>query len=421
MKKPNFSNKRGVLLKNTLMLYLLQFSTYALSLATTPLQTRVLGSSVYGDLGVATAAVYFFQLIIDFGFLLSATEEVSRERENTKRLSEILSAVTVCKLVLMVASFGVLALMCQLVPDWREIRLLVLLTFFGAALNCLMPDFLYRGLENMSAITVRTVLIRVFFTVVIFVFLRSPGDAWLIPVSNIIGNGVALAFAYLHVVKKLGIPFGGVTFGSAFRTMKNSFYFFISRFATSAYTQLNLLILDFVSPDGSMRGYYKSADSLIVMGRNALSPISDSMYPYMVKNRDFKLVKKVLLVLEPLIIVFCTVVFIFADPLCLWFFGSEYTGSGAILRAMLPVGVVVLPSYIFGFPTLTAMGKTKHANYSTIMGAILQVVMLFGMLALGWVNAVTLAASVSITETVVLIYRIVIVVKNRHLMKGSEA
>ena len=420
MKKFSFGNKRGVLLKNTLMLYLLQFSTYALSLATTPFQTRVLGSSVYGDLGVATAAVYFFQLIIDFGFLLSATEEVSRERNNKARLQEILSAVTLAKLVLMTLSFVVLAVMSSLIPEWREIRLLVLLTFFGSALNCMMPDFLYRGLEKMSAITVRTVLIRVFFTAMIFVFLRSPADAWIIPASNIVGNGVALGLAYLHVVRTLGISFGKAGARAVFVTMKNSFYFFISRFATSAYTQLNLLILDFVSPDGSMRGFYKSADSMIVMGKNALTPISDSMYPYMVQNKDFKLVKKVLLLLEPLIFVFCTVVFIFADPFCLWFFGSEYTGTGAILRAMLPIGVVVLPSYIFGFPTLTAMGKTKHANYSTIFGAILQVVMLGVMLVMGWVNAVTLAASVSITETAVLIYRVVIVVKNRHLMKGVQ-
>jgi hypothetical protein len=46
--------------------------------------------------------------------------------------------------------------------------------------------------------------------------------------------------------------------------------------------------------------------------------------------------------------------------------------------------------------------------------------MLGVMLVMGWVNAVTLAASVSITETAVLIYRVVVVVKNRHLMKGVQ-
>ena len=54
------------------MLYILQFSTYFLSLVTVPYQTRVLGPVVYGYVGVALAVMAYFQLFMDFGFLLSA-------------------------------------------------------------------------------------------------------------------------------------------------------------------------------------------------------------------------------------------------------------------------------------------------------------------------------------------------------------
>ena len=47
--------KKGVLLKNTIMLYILQFSTYLLAFIVVPYETRVLGPTVYGKLGVATA------------------------------------------------------------------------------------------------------------------------------------------------------------------------------------------------------------------------------------------------------------------------------------------------------------------------------------------------------------------------------
>ena len=72
----------------------------------------------------------------------------------------------------------------------------------------------------------------------------------------------------------------------------------------------------------------------------------------MMKNRDFKLVKKVLLTLMPIIIVGCAVVFMFAEPLCLWIFGDEYVGTGAVLRALIPTVVFILPNYILGFPKL---------------------------------------------------------------------
>ena len=55
----------------------------------------------------------------------------------------------------------------------------------------------------------------------------------------------------------------------------------------------------------------------------------------MVKNRDFKLVKKVLIIAEPIIAAFCIIVFIFAKPLCIWFFGADYGPVAPILRVML--------------------------------------------------------------------------------------
>ena len=161
--------------------------------------------------------------------------------------------------------------------------------------------------------------------------------------------------------------------------------------------------------------------SIISTGKSALSPISDSLYPYMVKNRDFKLVKKVLLILEPLIFVFCAVCFIFAEPLCAFVFGQDFAPAGQVLRAMLPVGVVILPSYICGFPMMSAMGISKHANYSVIFGSVLHIVNLLILSATGNINMVTLGLSVSMAETVILAYRLVVIWRNRNLLKGEGA
>ena len=72
--------KEGVLAWNTLMLYILTFSTYFLSFVAVMVETRILGNENYGIVGVAMAIMVYFQLFIDFGFLLSATDEVSRNR-----------------------------------------------------------------------------------------------------------------------------------------------------------------------------------------------------------------------------------------------------------------------------------------------------------------------------------------------------
>ncbi|MBR3594507.1 MAG: oligosaccharide flippase family protein [Clostridia bacterium] len=415
--KKALGSNRGILLKNTIMLYILQFSTYLLALLVAPYETRVLGADVYGGFLEASASIIiYFQLVIDFGFLLSATEEVSRNRSDKKKLSEIFTSVTMAKIGLSIGSFAIMMLLCQIIPAWEKKQTVLILTFVASMLNSMIPDFLYRGLERMSAITIRTVLVKIFFTGSIFIFLKKPEDVWVVPALNVVGNSVALLLAYVHVVKKLDVHFCKPSVVATFKALRSSAFFFFSRVATTAYTALNTVILDIITNSGASTGYYTSANKLITAGKNGLTPIADSLYPYMTRNRDFKLVKKVLLILEPIIIVFCAVIFVFSKEFCAWFFGADFAAAGSVLRAMLPIGVVTLPSYIFGFPMLTAMGISKHANYSTIFGSVFHIVLLAILFAFDKINMISLALSVSATSTAILLYRIVVIVKNRHLM-----
>lgn len=409
----NIDGKKKTLFKNTAMLYVLQGSAMLLSLIAVPYETRILGVETYGLVGVSTAIMVYFQLVVDFGFLLSATEEVSRNREDKPYLCRTLTSVTWCKLLLSAASFGVLLLLSSLIPAWREKQLLLILFFISTVFTSFMPDYLYRGIEDMTAIAIRTVIIRTFFTVAIFFLLKKPEDIYWIPVLNIIGNGLAMLAAYFDLHKRFDIHLCRVSAKDVGSSFKRSSVFFASRFATTFYTALNTVILDLITAGGANTSLYSSADKLITTGKNVLTPVSDSLYPYMTKNKDFKLVKKVLLIIMPVIILFCTGCFIFADKLCALLFGADFAAAGNVLRAMLPVGVVILPSYLLGFPTLTAMGLSKYANYSVIFGTVVHLINLAVLYFTGNINMVTLGVLLSVAETVILLFRVVVILKHK--------
>lgn len=420
MRKFQLKARHGALLKNTLMLELLQVSTYVLALVAVPYETRVLGPEMYGVLGAATAIMVYFQLVVDFGFLLSATEQVASHREDRNYLRRLLTAVTANKLVLATASALILLGLCAIVPAWRPKTGLYFLFFLATVFTSMMPDYLYRGLENMTAVTVRTVAIRAFFTGAIFIFLKKPEDLWVVPVLNIIGNGTAMVFAYADLAKRFKVSFAKISVRDAADTMKRSATFFLSRIASTAYTALNTIILDLIALGGGATGFYTAADKLITTGKNVLTPISDSMYPYMARNRDFKLVKKLLLIAMPPITVFCAVCFIWAEPLCIFLLGEEYGPAGQVLRAMLPVGIITLPNYILGFPTLTAMGLSKYANWSVMFGSALHICNLLLLWLTGNMNMVTLAILVSVAEFAILTFRVIVIIRHRDRM-GKEA
>lgn len=423
--------KEGVLAWNTLMLYILTFSSQLLALIVVRREGDILKPAGLGLLGVAMAIAGYVELFIGFGFLQSATEEVSRNRNDHQRLNVILTCVTISKLFLSVISLLVLFLLCQVIPSWRGRFGLYSLFFTFTALNALLPDYLYRGMEKMTAITIRTVCIRAFSTAGIFLFLKKPEDLWVIPTLTAIGNFAALIVCFYDAKKRLNVRFCRVSVSDIWSRLRQSSIFFLSRFATSAYSFLNTLILDLVEPakilrggkmiDNPVRGYYTSSDKLMNAGMSALMPISDSLYPYMVKNREYKLVKKVLLILEPIIIAFCAVMFVIAPDFMVFFFkgNEEYRPAGQVLRAMLPAAIVILPSYLCGFPMLSPMGLAKHANYATIFGSVFHVAMLAILYFTGNMNMVTLGAAMSLTQTVILAYRLVVIWRHRDRLKEN--
>ena len=203
------------------------------------------------------------------------------------------------------------------------------------------------------------------------------------------------------------------------KRFKTSSTFFLSRIATTVYSAANTIILDLLSA-GSMTAYYTAADKLVSTAKSGMSPISDSLYPYMIKNKDFKLVKKILLVLEPIIVLGCIVVFIWAEPLCTWFFGEEYAFTGTVLRTLLPVVAFILPTYIFGFPVLGAMGLSKHANYSVMLASAIHIINLLVLYATDSLSVVTLGVTTSIAEGIILLYRVIVVYKNRRILTSNE-
>lgn len=405
-------NKTKTLLKNTVMLYVLQFSSYFFSFVTVPYQTRVLGREIYGVLGVAIAVMAYFQLFMDFGFLLSATEDISLNRDDRVYVSKKITSVALIKCVFALISFAVLAVLCFFEP-FSKYRSLYIIYLAAYVINSFLPDYFFRGIERMSAVTVRTVAVKLFSCIMTFVFLRSKEDYLAVPVLMLIGNAGAVLWAYVYIYKSLKYDFQKVTRAEVIKDFKYSSSFFLSRIASTVYSVTNTVIIGLIDKTNISAGYYTSADKILSTAKGAITPISDSLYPYMVKNKNFKMVKRALLFLEPVIIAGCIVVGVFAKPICVFVFGKEFEGTADVLRAFIPAVSILLPSYVFGFPTLGAMNLSKHANYSIFFGTAMHIIGLAILAATSSISTVTLAGLTSISEFSIMAYRLAVVIKNR--------
>lgn len=411
--------RRGGLLENTVMLYILQFSNMALGLLTQGYQMRVLGLDNVGVLSAAQYATNFFQILIDFGFIYSATAKVSRFREDKNVLNKVLTCVILAKAMFMAVSFLILfAFIAPTLPDMSQV-LVYAFYLISVCTYALLPDFMYRGLEQMSTITIRAVAIKFFATLMIFLFVHQPGDYFLVPLFTAVGNLGAIVFVYWHLFRRVGIHFCRVTWREIWVELKDSSQFFLSKVAASINSNLNGILLNSLAGPAAT-GLYANADKVIGAAKSGMSPIADSLYPHMMKHKNFSLIKKAMLIVYPVILLGCAVVFIFAEPLLVFWLGAEGSQVVLPLRLLIPVAVFSFPNYVLGYPTLGAMGLAKYANIAVVFGTA---VYLLGALLLWFtvgINLVTLCLLTSVTEGSILAFRLVVIVKNRKLMGPSR-
>lgn len=147
-----------------------------------------MGAKIFGNIGFAISTMTYFQLIMDFGFLLSATEDIAKNRSDRHYVSKVLTCVTLCKVFLVALCFGVMGVLCLTFPRFQTDVPLFFLYLASYSIYAFLPDFLYRGIEDMQAITVRSVLIKFFSTCMIFIFLKDSSQYYLAPLLTGIGN-----------------------------------------------------------------------------------------------------------------------------------------------------------------------------------------------------------------------------------------
>lgn len=397
----NMTDKRR-LIENFSALTIMQLLNYILPFVTLPYLARVLSLEGYGVYIFSQALIAYFIVIVDFGFDLSGTREVSINRHNSKKLSEIFSSILVIKFILMIISLLILIALIMFVPSISEywhVHLIMFIMVFG---NMLLSTFVYQGLEKMKFITILNASIKIFFTLTIFIFIKDQNDLPLVALLNSIGYLIVGLISLCIILKIINIKFTIPSKENLINQFKNSLQFFWSRIAVSLYTTSNTFVVGlFLGPAAA--GIYGSADKLFRAAVSLYQPLNNVLYPYIAHSKNIHLYKKLfkLSTISNMIVVL--IVFIFSDLVIRLIFGSGYEESAVLLKIFMIAAIYMMPSILMGYPLLGALGYTREVNKSVIYASIIHVVLLVILIPVLSVKLVALL--VLFTELLVFIYR----------------
>lgn len=407
----------SLLVKNTFYLYVVTIIKILFPLLTLPYLTRIFSVDVYGMVAYVKAYMSYVMLLLDFGFLLSATGDIAKAKD-IAAVGRVAGNVFVGKIFLALLSAIVTFFLAGYMEILQRNQLFLWLYFLSCVLTVFIPDFLYRGIEKMKYVAIPFAISKILVIILTYCMIKKDSDLLYIPGLEILGNTVSAAVS-LYFLKKLQIKiiWGGLR--SCVADFVNSSIYFLSNFATTFFSAFTTIVVGILMQKSDV-AYWSLCVQIVAIAKTMYAPVANSLYPHMVKNRDLAVVRRISVLFTIPLFLGSLLVIVCGPWLSGVFFGKNYIYVGYILRFLLPEICFSFFSMLYGWPVLGAIGKIKETTFSTILSALVQVAGIGLLIGMGWFNLISLAFCCGISEGVLLGIRLAIFQKNRALFHKAD-
>jgi polysaccharide transporter, PST family len=365
-----------VVIDNAAALSTLQFITYILPIIILPYLFRVIGAEKFGLLAFAQAFVQYFMILMDYGFNVSATKEISLCRDNLSKMSKTYSAVMITKAALICASFILFCGIVFSIPKFKGDWPVYLFTFAGVVGNTIFPTWFFQGTEKMRYITNLNILGGILFAGLIFIFVRSPQDYILVPFTGCCVYILTGIFGQMLVIKRFQISFSLQGYKHIGKHLKSSWDIFISIAAINVYTASRVFAIGLLT-NNNITGYYSIAERIANACQTfPLMSFSQAIFPRLShifhrnKTKAFQIMGHIQQITTSISLICMPLIFILAPLIVRFVCGNESYEAVLSLRLLL-ISVFFVHANAFRVQFLLVSGKTQLYSRIHVIMAIL--------------------------------------------------
>lgn len=366
-KQINKSKDGKTVFANFGYLSLLQVAGYVFPLISMPYLARVIGADGFGKIAFASAIVVWIQTISDWGFNLTATRDVAQNRDNKELVSRIFSNVLWARSVLTLLSGIILLLVVLLVPYLRENADIIFVTFLLVPGYILFPEWFFQAIEKMKYTTLFNLLLKLVFTVAVFVFIHKREDYLIQPLLTTIGYLLCGIGALYLIFKKWGYSLYKPQWGEIFKTIRNSTDVFINNLMPNLYNSFSVMLLGFFG-GSTANGIYDGGNRFPVIFYQFQSVLSRAFYPFLSRRPDKHSFYAKLNIASALI---GAVFLILLSPLFIKIMlGNEFEKSIVVMQILSFSVVFLAMDYTYGTNFLIINHKEKPLRNLTFVSSI---------------------------------------------------
>ena len=334
-------NNRKSLKSNIIFNFVSQIITYLAPFIVAPYLSRVLTPVGVGEYSFGYSIVYYFSIIVIFGFTSYGTRQISAFRNNKTEYSKVFWNTFWTRLIFFIfCSVGYVVCVINNVfsPSVDD-------SIYFALILCLLGDvlditFLYQGLDEFKLISYINILINFIYIVSVFLCVKNRNDLFIYTIlKSSIKVGVSICL-WLFSVGKINKP--TISIKSSLNIFKGSFVFFLPSLVMHISPSIDQTMLGYLSNNIEV-SYYQQNHKIIVLVASliySIGPIMLSKMSYLHQQKDSN---EIMNKMEQLIHIAC--LFMFPATAGLYsiaayfvpaYFGSEYAPSVIVMYCFLP-------------------------------------------------------------------------------------
>ncbi len=341
--------------------------------------SRILLPEGIGTVTFATSIVAYFSMFAQLGIPTYGIRACAKVRDDREALTRTVHELLGINLVMDLISYALLALSVLCIPRLREEKLLFTILSATILLNSIGMEWLYKGLEEYTYITARSLFFKVIAILALFLLIHERTDYILYGGVSIFAASASNILNFIH--SRNYISFRRPEDCDWRRHLKPVLVFFAMACATTVYTNLDSVMLGFMATDMEV-GYYAAAVKVKTVLVTLVTSLGAVLLPrssWNVEHGELEKFKQTTRKALQFVIpsaAAMTVFFILYAEECVCFL------SGVVFLPVVPAMRIILPTLIFiglsnimGIQILVPMGQEKVVLRSEIGGVITDLIL----------------------------------------------
>lgn len=358
-----FLNKKSV--NNGMWMYLLQIFNTVVPLITLPYITRILGSSKYGVFSIAINIIGYMQVVVEYGFGMSATRKVALSDKNYDETNRTFTSVLFSRMILALACIVVAIIYILLNKNDKTLHFCLIVLLISLLGYCVQQNWLFQGMQEMKYISIVNIVSRTISVILIFTWVKSQDDLVLYCMLYAISPFLSGFLSFILAKIKYKVRIIKIQKKDIILELKSGWYVFTTQLSSKVFGAIGITFLG-VFAESSEVGIYSAIQKIPNVIMLAWMPISQVMYPISSKKMQEsfkegeKFLRKVKLFILPLFIVGVGIIIVSSKLVVSIAFGEEYAEYYYWIIPQLIWLIVSINNNFWGIQTLLGSGHDKE-------------------------------------------------------------